>query len=1234
MEDRKNAKIVFPSDHERWNEIRSMLIASKASRSADAWIAAFQRAHDIVHPVADRPLVAETGAKMKRRNIFSGLKLFLDEKATVEERYECIDRVLPEIVDLALAIETLKPIGGLVISQQQTESVTVISTNLAASILACAFLCLFPGRCSSLNEPSKLGAITFDDFFNRLENDVVQCETLHCVLRYFSELQHRPVGNLIFTRQVLRRDRTPKLNDWKQSKQMLCPVFVNSSTKKSNVCGSLQVVIRSQNFGGSELLSGRSEDVEIFCEHPQLISGMLFIETLMENESISVSGLNFSDSSQNVNNSEAEEQRTSLCLIDTLPRNPGEPLKAFKEQSIAWMLTRFLIAFLQTATTTDNNCPSNAGAETDAMEYETSEADLALTMFESLTSSSSYSCGHPKPPSTLVHDVASRHLLRNTRMTRNVAPWRSTSSTDSSNGGFPESISRAISLDVDSSSSSTPDEIIPGFWSSRRRSSALHSVLSSRRSSTLHGQSSFASDGGEAPGFCGHGRRRSSGTSDASQRSSGSSSGSAKRSSTDYSSEMEEYFENFQRSNIKTVIEEESGAASFLDDDGDVAGASGGSGSPTEHDAKKSRLIFSRSVKMFSVERPTNVERPTAVRLEEPISEDPGTLGFPVTRGHNTVLDHFVDNLINEVAQDSKIEIEELVREQHLMTTDGSSSSAPIDSDAQRRVGKRIVKFRNCSNEGSRAASEPPRGGKGFSPGSENTGLGLGGEKAGLGLASMDWFRAGSDEEMLRRDDEEPYRCRSSDDHYSSSAGTFESTRTNVNEMMTRMRNEYETNSRFDERRKNSSEAANLDENEEFDAFVTDFVTGVFRDAVSLFQRHFVFSNVCSGRCRVDEFWVSPTTTSRRTKRNSLPTLPEDDLTCLQIPQQRRRHSEFHVTTSAGFYAAATETGSSSADGRRAKRRPSKDVKKKSFDDDADRPLVSGFWETMVSDFKHRLRGPDAGSTCDDDVRPRMEISENVDNRASRRLLDGWFDGVAFDKPLSNVVGSFVHGLLVGAFGDALVELFGTSSLETATANGSRNLVSPFAVDNYDDILDYASDLSESILTAGCREAARRLAAGGAHRGGRGQLSKGSSLTNRSISSSRLESIASEFANQLIDEAIQLVTSADGQAIVNEQTLLRPVVTGHSAVGAYADEPQLFAVLQWLSASMASVPQLNYNTLRNTHISQLDAVFCMILGCDWTVGELLSEVLVWCRDRQDRDRTTKMLFDFLLERLQ
>ena len=163
------------------------------------------------------------------------------------------------------------------------------------------------------------------------------------------------------------------------------------------------------------------------------------------------------------------------------------------------------------------------------------------------------------------------------------------------------SLSRGISLELDGSTSSvlTADEPGTSFRAAR--------AGSTRRGSTLHGQISTSSESSLSSSSE---RRRSSCLSDVSVRSS-----SSKRSSTgDFSSELDEYFDNVGHRSLQTaVIEEEV----TQEHDGNVCGR--------------------QAISAVDVSR--------------------------MTLGQH-LLEHFVDNLINEAAQQSKIEIEQYLAAQ------------------------------------------------------------------------------------------------------------------------------------------------------------------------------------------------------------------------------------------------------------------------------------------------------------------------------------------------------------------------------------------------------------------------------------------------------------------------------------------------------------------------------------------------------------------------------------------
>lgn len=255
------------------------------------------------------------------------------------------------------------------------------------------------------------------------------------------------------------------------------------------------------------------------------------------------------------------------------------------------------------------------------------------------------------PRDSSCDSVSINHLPTVASHTRKVAlsslrtkNWRSSSSV----GSFNVSVSCGQSIDLDTSStSSTGDDIVPGASvQSRRRSAAMNSSMSvsSRRGSALQGQSSVNSEGSSAD-FGSYSRRRSSGLSDVSLRSSSSS---GKRSSTDFSSEFEEYFDNLQqhRSLAAAVIEEENGGlhdaiVAHMDTISEDLGREA-----TDVEEKTNRSYWS------------SLHDTNTVLSELQLNDD----HLPPD---HSLLEHFVDNLINEAAQDSRFELENYLSQQH-----------------------------------------------------------------------------------------------------------------------------------------------------------------------------------------------------------------------------------------------------------------------------------------------------------------------------------------------------------------------------------------------------------------------------------------------------------------------------------------------------------------------------------------------------------------------------------------
>jgi hypothetical protein len=99
--------IVLPCDLPQWSEIKMLYNDILCNKSPECMITALQKVYETVHcrnsvSAIERSTVA---ARPKIKNIFSGLKTSLDEKATPDEYDEFFNTVLPTIIRRAIDIE-------------------------------------------------------------------------------------------------------------------------------------------------------------------------------------------------------------------------------------------------------------------------------------------------------------------------------------------------------------------------------------------------------------------------------------------------------------------------------------------------------------------------------------------------------------------------------------------------------------------------------------------------------------------------------------------------------------------------------------------------------------------------------------------------------------------------------------------------------------------------------------------------------------------------------------------------------------------------------------------------------------------------------------------------------------------------------------------------------------------------------------------------------------------------
>ena len=173
---------------------------------------------------------------------FQGLHTYFNELVEAEESGAFFGSVLPQIIDLALALPTTVTHAVPLLKKQQNFSVT-LSQQQIACLLANAFLCTFPRRntTQSRSEYSSYPSINFSALFashSRNSAEPVKVEKLKCILSYFTRVTSQmPEGVVTFTRQVCVDPP-----QWDKSTSTFTQLRVDSEgTIEGNGHGMLQV---------------------------------------------------------------------------------------------------------------------------------------------------------------------------------------------------------------------------------------------------------------------------------------------------------------------------------------------------------------------------------------------------------------------------------------------------------------------------------------------------------------------------------------------------------------------------------------------------------------------------------------------------------------------------------------------------------------------------------------------------------------------------------------------------------------------------------------------------------------------------------------------------------------------------------------------------------------------------------------------------------------------------------
>lgn len=320
-------KIVFPQQHSQWLKIEECLKNLQSVSSVD----------DAYKNIADMHYYFQFHGEPRpdRRTLrgtpFNGLKSFIERMTNEEEKNSFIHESLPLIAKLVLDTPQYIPPDGLSVIKQQEAITTVLSRKFVACIVATGFLCLFEDieTKTQLSMPS----INFTSFFNHHRGS--NQAKLKMILNYFRRLSFSmPDGDITYRRIVLNESDCLTLQALQKCEKVLCPfILKDDGLIEDTGSNTLQIDFANEFLGGGVLGGGRVQEEIRFSICPELLSSMLFMESMANNEAVIIQGFEqfssyygYADSLEfngDFKDPAADAKdgniHTALCAIDAVP---------------------------------------------------------------------------------------------------------------------------------------------------------------------------------------------------------------------------------------------------------------------------------------------------------------------------------------------------------------------------------------------------------------------------------------------------------------------------------------------------------------------------------------------------------------------------------------------------------------------------------------------------------------------------------------------------------------------------------------------------------------------------------------------------------------------------------------------------------------------------------------------------------------------------------------------------
>lgn len=253
----------------RWNLIRESLMEKEIKTSRDI-----------------EDAIKKYNTQFSSQWKFSLLHSLFEDEFSEQDSEHFFDDVMPKLINLALRLPELIPSSIPLLKKKMNHSIS-LSQEQAGCLLANAFFCTFPQR-NTGRKNTDYPEINFNRLFSSSGPHIM--EKLKCILNYFRIIcLNMSNGVLTFQRRYVDPVDFP---NWSESKSKFSSIKLSISSERTieDGHGMLQVDFANLYLGGGVLGWGCVQEEIRFVMNPELIVGMLFCESMKNEEAIVMTG--------------------------------------------------------------------------------------------------------------------------------------------------------------------------------------------------------------------------------------------------------------------------------------------------------------------------------------------------------------------------------------------------------------------------------------------------------------------------------------------------------------------------------------------------------------------------------------------------------------------------------------------------------------------------------------------------------------------------------------------------------------------------------------------------------------------------------------------------------------------------------------------------------------------------------------------------------------------------------